>query len=119
MNKRLVGSGFEQEAAEFLRGQGFQIRQVNFRSRFGEIDIVAMEGRTLVFAEVKYRADSKAGLPWEAVDRRKQYRICRTADYYMIRYGFTDNVPVRFDVVAILGGEITLFRNAFFYLPNG
>ena len=114
-NKRSVGSSHEQLAAEYLKREGYRILCMNFRSRYGEIDIVAMEGDILVFLEVKYRSGRQAGAPWEAVNIRKQGRICRTADFYRVRYGVGEDVQVRFDVVAILDGKLFLFRNAFFY----
>lgn len=100
-------------AADYLQGQGFQILDHNFSSRFGEIDIVAREGNYLVFAEVKYRATDSGGHPLEAVDLRKQRRIGKTADYYLLRYGYGENTPCRFDVVGIIGDEIIHVRNAF------
>ena len=114
-NKRSVGASHEELAADYLKREGYKILCMNFRSYFGEIDIVAMDGDVLVFCEVKYRSRAAAGAPWEAVNIRKQERICRTADFYRLRFGVRDDVQVRFDVVAILGGKLFLFRNAFFY----
>ena len=114
-NKRGIGTGYEHLAAAFLRQNGYVIVHMNFRSRFGEIDIVARDGNVLVFLEVKYRNRPDFGMPWEAVDLRKQIRICRTADFYRARYQVPEGTPIRFDVVAVLNGEFFLFRNAFFY----
>lgn len=116
MNKRAVGAFYEKTAGAFLEGQGLTILRYNFRSRAGEIDIVAMEKETTVFVEVKYRKDEGKGLPEEAVDYRKQWRICRVADYYRMLHKMGDFAPVRFDVVAICGEEIRWFRNAFEYV---
>lgn len=69
----------------------------------------------LCFVEVKYRKNSASGRPEEAVDHRKQCTICRVADYYLLTQGMGDCEQVRFDVVAVLGDEITLHKNAFFY----
>lgn len=117
MNKREKGSAYEKKAGNFLERQGFQILVYNFRSRFGEIDIVAKDGRTTVFVEVKYRKDMKNGAPQEAVGYRKQWKICRVADYYRMKHGMGDFVPVRFDVVGICGEQVEWFQDAFAYLP--
>lgn len=118
MNKRKVGSAYEKKAGLFLERQGLDIVCYNFRGRCGEIDIVAREGETTVFVEVKYRRDGDLGLPEEAVNYRKQRRICRVADYYRMLHGMGDFSPVRFDVVAICGGEIRWFQNAFDYVER-
>ena len=105
MNKRKIGSRYEEAAAAFLQKQGFRILGKNFRCRQGEIDLVCREGKELVFTEVKYRSD--------AVDFRKQEKIRRTALFYLCRYGYPENTPCRFDVVGITGSNIQLIRNAF------
>lgn len=112
-SSRERGAKYEELAAEYLQKQGFQILQRNFSSRFGEIDLIAREGRYLVFVEVKYRAPNSSGHPLEAVDVRKQRRIGKTADFYLLRYGHGEDTPCRFDVVGILGEEIIHLRNAF------
>ncbi|MBQ8814452.1 MAG: YraN family protein [Lachnospiraceae bacterium] len=113
MNKRSLGSDKEQLAAEFLEKQGYYIRERNFRCRQGEIDIIAQDGRYLVFVEVKYRADGRSGEPEEAVTAGKQRTIRRVAEYYLHRYRFSENTPCRFDVVGIKGEEIRITKNAF------
>ena len=117
MNKRQVGSGYEKKAGVYLQEQGYRILQYNFRSRQGEIDIVARDGRYLVFVEVKYRADGRNGDPLEAVDLRKQKTIILTAQYYLARYRLSPQTPCRFDVVAIQGDQIRLVKNAFLVMP--
>lgn len=116
MNKREVGSAYERKAGLFLEGQGLKILCRNFRGRCGEIDLVAKDGDTTVFVEVKYRKNAAKGLPQEAVDFRKKRRICRAADYYRMLHKMGDFSPVRFDVVAICGDRITWFQNAFDYI---
>lgn len=113
MNKREVGESYEQLAARFLQSQGAQILDCNFHSRRGEIDLIMREGKYLVFVEVKYRRSEKAGNPAEAVTLQKQRRICQTAQYYLYTRKFSQDTPVRYDVVAICGEEITWYRNAF------
>ena len=86
MNKREIGSRYEEAAAAFLQKQGFRILEKNFRCRQGEIDLVCREGKELVFTEVKYRSDVSCGSPFEAVDFRKQEKIRRTALFYPVSY---------------------------------
>lgn len=116
INKRQIGAQKEAFVCEWLERRGYQIVARNFRCRNGEIDIVAKEGGYLVFIEVKYRGNSTAGLPEEAVGIQKQRIISRVALFYMIRFGYRETTPVRFDVVAVSGGEdvsVTLYQNAF------
>lgn len=113
MNKRQIGSGYEEQAAEFLQRAGMQILHRNFRTRAGEIDLVARDGSCLVFVEVKYRRDSRMGTALEAVDLRKQGMIIKTARYYLLRFGYSADMPCRFDVVGITGNEITYVKDAF------
>lgn len=116
MNKRAVGTAYERTAGIYLETKGYRILEYNFRNRRGEIDIVARDGSCLVFVEVKYRKDKRAGDPLEAVDPKKQRSICRTAAYYLLIHHFTMDTPCRFDVVAVEGEEIRLVKNAFPYL---
>ena len=114
-NRRATGAGYELRAASYLEARGFRILERNFRSRTGEIDIIAQDGDTLVFAEVKYRSSGSFGAPEEAVDGRKQERIRRTSDYYILTHGVPEGCPVRFDVIGIMGGEIRHIKDAFPY----
>lgn len=114
-NNRRVGSGYEKLAADYLISQGYEIVEMNFRCRTGEIDIIAREGRYLVFVEVKYRKGRGIGNPLEAVTPAKQRVISRVAVYYMIQHRLAESTPCRFDVVGITPDGITLVRNAFSY----
>ena len=115
MNKRKTGQEQEAKAACFLKTQGYQILEQNYRCKRGEIDLVAREGQYLVFVEVKYRSTNESGLPEEAVDLRKQRQISRVAAWYLTEKGLDIYTPCRFDVVAIDGEEIHWIRNAFDY----
>lgn len=116
-NKRKTGAIFEAKAVQFLESQGYQIVETNYRCRFGEIDIVAWDGKeagqTLVFAEVKYRSSLRFGSPFEAVDEKKQSVIKKTAQFYIKEHKIPANMNVRYDVVGILGQKISLIKNAF------
>ena len=113
MNKREQGSHYETMAAEYLKNKGYKIITQNFFSKNGEIDIIAKDTDTLVFCEVKYRSNTRYGLPEEAVDYRKQDKIRKTAAYYLYRNNFPVETRVRFDVIAVLGEKITHIEDAF------
>ena len=101
------------KAACFLKTQGYQILERNYRCKKGEIDLIAREGQYLVFVEVKYRSTNESGLPEEAVDLRKQRQISRVAAWYLTEKGLDIYTPCRFDVVAIEGEEIRLPESTF------
>ena len=118
MHHLLVGKIGERHAVQYLNKQGYDILKTNYRTPFGEIDIIGTEEETLVFIEVKTRSSQRYGLPQEAVDQRKQRQLIRSAQYFLMRYTEIDSV-CRFDVVAVHLGklgrakEIHLIRNAF------
>ncbi len=113
MNKRQIGGGYEKAAADFLIENGYVILEMNFRCKIGEIDIVAMDGNTLAFIEVKYRKDERYGGPFSAVNLKKQKTISKVALYYIMTHGLGEATPCRFDVVGILPNHIELIKNAF------
>ena len=113
MNKRQVGSNYEQLAAEYLKAKGMTILEMNYRNRGGEIDIIVKDGEYICFVEVKYRTTNRWGSPLEAVNYRKQQQIRKVALYYLMRHGLNEWTPCRFDVVAFEGDEITHIENAF------
>lgn len=119
MNKKETGTEWERKAAEYLTKQGMRIAETNFRSRQGEIDLIGYHQGYLVFVEVKYRKNTSRGTALEAVDGRKQRRICRTADYYRFLHHLGDNTPVRYDVLAIQGEDIRWIQNAFPHAAAG
>src|SRR3989304_8653337 len=100
MTTRKFGLLGEEIARKLLVKKGYKIFTQNFRSRFGEIDIVARDGDVLVFVEVKTRWSKKFGAPEEAVTPWKLAKIKRTAEYYCLLY---PDMPkkLRIDVVAI------------------
>lgn len=112
-SRRAAGARREELTAKYLELQGYQILEQNFFSRYGEIDLIARDGDTLVFVEVKYRSNTAAGDPAEAVTAQKQERIRKTARYYLCVHQISENLPCRFDVAAILGSQIRLIKNAF------
>ena len=116
MNTRKVGTEKEDRAAAFIESHGGQVTERNFRSRMGEIDLIARDSGSICFIEVKYRKNASNGHPADAVGSRKQFTICRVADYYRMKKHLPDNIPYRFDVIGIIGDEITWYKNAFQYI---
>lgn len=111
-----LGPRGEDAAAKFLRGLGYKILARNYRCKLGEIDIVARDGKTLVFAEVKTRAASDPE-PEEQVNAHKRRQISRCAEVYLSRYSNVQP-PSRFDIVAIVWPrnqppKITHYMDAF------
>jgi putative endonuclease len=113
----LLGKSGEDLACRELRRWGYEILARRYRTRVGELDIVARDGPTIVFIEVKTRRTAAYGAPGEAVGAQKQHRIWLMATDYLLRRGWHDR-PCRFDVVAISVDEhgrrrVELFRGAF------
>jgi putative endonuclease len=111
-----TGKNGEELAAEYLVEAGYKIVERNYRCAFGEIDIVAEEGQTLVFVEVKSRRSEAYGSPQMAVSRGKQKKISQVALHYLQERRLNHR-SARFDVVAVKllpsGCGIELIRNAF------
>ena len=101
LHKKILGEQGERLARKYLVKAGYKIVKTNYRTPFGEADIVAKEGATLVFVEVKTRRNADKGLPSEAVTRAKREKYERIALAYIQDHFFGEAV-VRFDVVAII-----------------
>ncbi len=101
---RPLGRRGEAVAARFLRRRGYKIVARGERGDLGELDLVAVDGRTVVFVEVKTRQTDQMGHPGEAVDQRKQARLTRLALAYLKRHRLLE-YPARFDVVAVTWPE--------------
>ena len=117
MNCVEKGHRGEDLAVAFLFAKKYRILTRNWRIKAGEIDIIALDGQTLVFCEVKSRSSTRFGTGAEAVDARKQRKIVQVAMLYLQRYSLW-NQRCRFDVIEILQpslGEpqIRHFINAF------
>ena len=117
MNCVEKGHRGEDLAVDFLFVKGYRILTRNWRIKAGEIDIIAQDGDTLVFCEVKSRSSTRFGTGAEAVDVRKQRKIAQVATLYLQRYRLS-NQHCRFDVIEILQPEqdqpqIQHFINAF------
>ncbi|MEW6062226.1 MAG: YraN family protein [Bacteroidota bacterium] len=99
-SKRNIGSIGEEIAEQFLVNNGYLILEKNFYYQHGEVDIIAKDGETLVFVEVKTRRSTRFGAPEEAVTVKKQEILRRTAEGYVMLKNL-NNVECRFDVVSI------------------
>ena len=95
----LLGPWGEALACEFLRGRGFRVVACNYRSRFGEIDVIAQDRKFLIFAEVKLRKTPDFGAAREFVDRKKQERLRQTALIWLETH--ETSLQPRFDVIEI------------------
>ncbi len=122
--QKTLGQLGEAAALKYLRRQGYKILARGDRIGRGELDLVALDGRTIVFVEVKTRASNDAGQPAEAVDRDKQRRLTQLAVTFLKRYGLLE-YSARFDVIGITwpAGQsrpmIEHLQNAFEALGRG
>ncbi len=120
MNKRAVGTDIEGIACNFLIDNRATIIERNFRSRQGEIDIIARDEGYLCFIEVKFRTNDRYGQAVEAVNIKKQIHICRVSKFYLYSKYKSFDLPVRYDVIAISQIEdrysINWIKNAFDYI---
>ncbi|MFP5254972.1 MAG: YraN family protein [Acidimicrobiia bacterium] len=107
-----LGAAGEERAAAWYRAHGYEVLARNWRCREGELDLVVSRGRTVAFVEVKTRRSARFGHPVEAVTPTKQDRLRRLALAYLRATG-TRAGSLRFDVVAILGGELEVVPAAF------
>jgi putative endonuclease len=111
-SRQLAGEDAESRAARFLADRGLAVVDRNFRTRLGEIDLVAREGAVLVFVEVRRRHSSAAwGGALESIGPLKQRRLVAAARLYLRR--FAVEPPCRFDVVALQEESCTWVRDAF------
>ena len=104
INKRSLGSKYEEKAADYLISKGYSILEKNYLRRTGEIDIVVKSPDDyLVAVEVKYRSSDRFGSPFSAVNYTKQRKIYKTLLFYMSEHNIPMDAKCRFDVVGIYG----------------
>jgi putative endonuclease len=118
VERQELGKSGENLAVAELTAEGYAIDARRYRTRFGEIDIVAHDGDTVVFVEVRRKSGDGCGAAAESVTRGKQRRVVRMAVDYLARHDLYDKCAVRFDVVAIDDepdgtARVTLIRDAF------
>lgn len=85
-----LGKVGENLALDFLKSHNFSILEKNFRSKFGEIDIIAEKNHCLYFTEVKTRSNLNHGQPYEAINKRKIYHIKKAAQFYLLKNNYAD-----------------------------
>ncbi len=107
-----LGKKGEALAEAHLIDKGFQLLERCFRCRLGELDLVMQDGDTLVFVEVRTRHSSRFGSAAESIDQAKQKKLVRMAAFYL-QGKRLQQVPVRFDVVAITGDKLEHIADAF------
>ena len=101
MSRRRLGRRWELHACAFLRRHGVQILETGYQCRFGEIDIIGMDGQPLAIVEVRARGAGSIAQAIETVDANKRRKIILTARYLLMQRPEWSERPMRFDVVAI------------------
>jgi len=118
LNSRQAGARWEKVAESFLSAHGLKLLHRNFSSRLGEIDLIMEHDETLVFIEVRYRANDRHGSGAASITAHKQGRISRTAAWYLTKYPSRAEQFCRFDVISVgsqKGSEdIDWIQNAFY-----
>jgi len=116
-----IGNIGEETAVKALKKQGYKIIERNYRTKMGEIDIIAKDGEYTAFVEVRLRKNNNFGTPADTIDARKQQKIINTAQIYAVTNGIYDT-PMRFDAVLInadtdgeklVNANIQIIKNAF------
>lgn len=116
--EKSLGEKAEAFAEKYLVGQGMRLIERNFRSKMGEIDLIMLDesahSQSLVFVEVRYRKNSCFGGAAASVDKKKQQKIIKTAQYYLAWHRQYAEVDCRFDVISIQSDqELMWIKNAF------
>jgi putative endonuclease len=116
MKSHQFGRWAETYAKDFLISKGLRLIEQNYRSRFGEIDLIMQDARLLIFIEVRARFSTMYGDGAMSVTRAKQEKIIRTAALYIQHVNMHNKATVRFDVVSIDGKTqaLTWIKNAFY-----
>jgi putative endonuclease len=109
-SRQLSGQAGEDAALVYLQQQGLLLAERNFRCKGGEIDLIMQDGASLVFVEVRQRADTRHGGAAASVTPAKQARLLRAAQVFLQRYRALP--ACRFDVIAIDGGQLAWLKNA-------
>ena len=100
-SRRELGQSGEDYATMHLINAGLDILERNYRCPKGEMDIIAKEGSTIVFVEVRTRSSGRFGWGEETITPQKKARLTRIASYYLKMHGFKKWPPIRFDLIAI------------------
>jgi putative endonuclease len=107
------GSAAEASAADYLAERGLRVIERNFRVRGGEVDLVCLDGATLVFVEVRLRRHADFGGAAASITAAKQAKIALAARHWLARHGQYADSPCRFDCVLLDGQNMEWLRDAF------
>jgi putative endonuclease len=112
------GADAEKQALAYLQQQGWHLLYANYRSKFGEIDLIVQQGQTLLFVEVKQRSSAAFGSAQAMVTTQKQQKIILTSQYFLQQHPQYQKYHLRYDVIAIstaqADAQITWLPNAFY-----
>ncbi len=114
MSTTSIGRHGEEQALRYLKEKGYKLLAKNYRSGPHEIDLILLDGETIVFAEVKTRSSLRFGTPGEAVTAQKRRFLTAAAEAYLAEHGLLD-APARFDVLEVYrsDGHVRQIENAF------
>lgn len=107
------GKQAEEFAKQYLKEKGMQCIAENYHCKYGEIDLIVEDKKTLVFVEVRYRSSAQFGSALASVTESKQRKLHLAAQHYIMQHNIGDSRPMRFDVVGITQGNIDWIQNAF------
>ena len=113
-----IGQWHEERAQQLLHELGMSLLQRNFRCRSGEIDLIAQDGEHLIFVEVRSRSHNRQGNAAASIGPRKQRRIIRAAQYFLLRFPQYQSSPCRFDVVSFDGNAAGEWIRDAFQVPS-
>jgi putative endonuclease len=105
LTKTLQGQAIELQVSEYLKKEGVSVLHHNFRCRLGEIDLIGMHQNQLLFVEVRFRRSDQFGGAAASVDYRKQQKLTRTAQFFLLKHAHFRDTACRFDVVAVTLGN--------------
>ena len=111
LRNKILGRKGEELTCRYLKKNGYQILERNYKTPVGEADIIAYKDGTYCFVEVKTRTQDEYGHPAEAVDKAKQRRYRQMAGYFCAKH--REEVSIRFDVASVYAGELEYFEAAF------
>ncbi len=105
LTPKRIGDAAEVRARRYLEQQGLQYVTHHYQCRLGEIDLIMTDQDNMVFVEVRYRQKTHFSHPVETIDRRKQKKIIKTAQFYLQWRRLYEKIPCRFDVVCLTGDQ--------------
>lgn len=113
LSRKRLGDYGERLAVRWYKDHGFEILATQWHTAGGELDVVAFDGKTIVFCEVKTRRSNAFGSPLESVTYRKQKRVRDSASAFLANTDHPYAEHIRFDVAAVVGSKLNIFEDAF------